>query len=134
MNERLVEDNHALCVFSEAYLKASYSQAEFRAALVRAATDQSHNFLLPVVVGPCELPPLIRSLSNCELFGLDDETKQQHFRAFITKSVAPPRTATTMSGGLISNIPVAVPRHFMAGTRRSPISKMPSGGILAGWR
>jgi hypothetical protein len=56
---------------------------------------------------------LIKSLSNCELFGLGEDEKRQRFRVFIGKSVTAPHTATGMFEMIPPLMVVAVPRHFM---------------------
>ena len=114
MNQRLRDADHTLCIISPAYLVAApFSQGEFEAAISRAQTTPTHNFLLPVVVEGCELPPLLHYRSHCDLVGLGDAEKQARFRDFIARSVAASRPPTAQAAGAASNIPIAVPRHFM---------------------
>src|SRR5260370_28760447 len=110
MRQRLDAADHALCVISEAYLKARYSLDEFDAAS-KYATEKGYNFLLPVVVESCRVPVITGHRVSCELLGISDEEKRNRFRAFIGKSV--PSSQIAVSAGPASNIPIRVPRHFM---------------------
>lgn len=110
MRQRLDAADHALCVISEAYLKARYSLDEFDAASKYAA-EKDYNFLLPVVIERCRVPVITGHRVLCELFGMSDDEKRSRFRAFIAKSV--PSSQIAVSAGLVSNIPIGVPRHFM---------------------
>ncbi len=110
MMERLGTVDHALCVISKEYLLAPYSMAELHAAL-KKAIEKGSNFVLPVVVKPCDVPPLIDSLSRCDLFEGPDDEKRARFRDFMGRSAAPARTPP--EGVVASNIPIRVPVHFM---------------------
>ena len=110
MMERLAMVDHALCVISEEYQQAPYSMAELQAAL-KKAIEKGTNFVLPVVVKACGVPPLIDSLNYCDLSGCSDGEKRARFHAFMGKSAVPGHAPR--EGVVASNIPIRVPTHFM---------------------
>jgi tetratricopeptide (TPR) repeat protein len=130
MEERHHDADHILCVVSEAYLKAPYSSWERRAAQW-AATTTRPNFALPVFIEACEAPTLLASVKRCDLHGLNEGEARARFAGFMKPAAKPtgpfpfPGTAkspsvvsttpVTFPGGprALSNIPIAVPRHFL---------------------
>jgi tetratricopeptide (TPR) repeat protein len=131
MEERHHQADHILCVISKAYLTAPYSRRERRAAQW-AAADERPNFALPVMIEDCELPSMLADLKRCELYGLEEETARTRLREYLAPAAPPPvpvayargatvdQTADTSrphveagSYYAVSNIPIAVPRHFL---------------------
>jgi tetratricopeptide (TPR) repeat protein len=111
MEQRLETADYALCVMSDAYLKAPYSVMERNAATWRAAGKRPGSVLF-VVVKPCTVPALIAPFRRCELFGLDEPAKRARFREFMGERKA----AETPKGErktALSNVPIRVPSHFL---------------------
>jgi hypothetical protein len=82
MEERHHDADHVLCVFSRAYLNKAYSTLERRGAPWAALTERP-NFLLPVLVEPCEVPTLFAPLKRCDLYGLAEVDARARLRAFL---------------------------------------------------
>lgn len=114
---------------SKSYFDAQYSKWEREAAEWAAATDRP-NFALPVFIEPCEAPTLLATRKRCDLYGLPEDEARARLKEFLTPVAKPggpvrfpggPSTARTPAqpvafpGGkqALSNIPVAVPLHFL---------------------
>jgi hypothetical protein len=133
MEERHDAAEHVLCVVSEAYLKASRSSWERRAAQW-ADTNKRPNFAVPVFIESCEAPSLFATLRRCDLHGLSEDEARSRLGDYL-KPAAPPTesvpfpgaTATASSAPALpsapvafpgtacahSNIPINVPRYFL---------------------
>jgi tetratricopeptide (TPR) repeat protein len=112
MERRHDAADHVLCVVSDDYLKAPYSTLERNAALWQAAA-QRPGFVLFVAVRPCRLPSLADHIRRCELFGVPEAAAHVRFREFMQKRQAPATAAFPGKVFAASNIPIAVPTHFM---------------------
>ncbi len=114
MGRRMEESDHALCLMSPEYFTAEFSQREYNAALTEA-TRKGSNFLLPVIVRPCDVPKLVADLNRCTLHDVVGEEKRARFDAFINRSTTPDRASGPAAklGAALSNIPIRVPTHFM---------------------
>jgi tetratricopeptide (TPR) repeat protein len=132
MEQRHQAADHVLCIISKAYLAASYSSWERRAAEWAAAKDRP-NFVLPVFVEVCEPTTLLAPLKKCELHGLRENDARARLAAFLVPAAKPSTpvrypgdgkpqasAATTRKAAAfpgercaLSNIPIAVPFHFL---------------------
>ena len=114
MGRRMDDAEHALCLMSPEYFTAKFSKLEYDAALTEA-TRKGSNFLLPVIVRPCEVPKLVGHLNRCALHSVIGDEKLALFHAFINRSANPdPAPASKpASAGAFSNIPIHVPEHFL---------------------
>jgi len=136
MDERHDKADHILCVVSETYLSKPYSSWERRAGQWAAQTDRP-NFVLPVRIEDCKLRTLLASVKHCDLFGVDEDEARPRLIEFLKPAARPsepvpfpggkkpvlepkPRAQLTFPGqkgehrsSAISNIPIAVPRHFL---------------------
>jgi hypothetical protein len=132
MEESLASADHCLLLVSRAYLTAAYSSWEQRAAQWAAASTRP-NFVLPVFVEACEAPILLAHRKRCDLHGLSEEQARSGLTDFMKPPqkprgpqsfpggapIAPSRTASTArfafpgSAYALSNIPLAVPLHFV---------------------
>ena len=132
MEKRHDEADHVLCVVSENYLRAPYSNWERRAAQWAAATDRP-NYALPVFVEDCKSPTLFAHIKRCNLFaaGDDAEAARKLLEAFLkpaqrsaaqpsfpgraAKSKPTPSAAPVFPGKPFaqSNINISVPEHFL---------------------
>ena len=90
MDARLDAADHCVCVCSSTYFGETYSDWERRSALSVRITKRS-NFVLPIIVAPCELPVLMSSLSHCNLFeaGANEAAARRLLHAFLTPSGKP---------------------------------------------
>ena len=136
MDERHDKADHILCVVSETYLSKPYSSWERRAGQWAAQTDRP-NFVLPVRIEDCKLRTLLASVKRCDLFGVEEDEVRARLIEFL-KPAAKPTEPVPFPGGkkavsepkpkvqvafpgqkaesrpvAISNIPIAVPRHFL---------------------
>jgi tetratricopeptide (TPR) repeat protein len=114
MGPRMDEAEHTLCLMSPEYFTAEFSQREYNAALTEA-TRKGSNFLLPVVVRPCDVPKLVADLNRCTLHNAFGDEKLARFHAFINKSALPDVAPASKlaAGTALSNIPIRVPEHFL---------------------
>ncbi|MGH6924654.1 MAG: tetratricopeptide repeat protein [Propylenella sp.] len=133
MEERHHDADSVLCVISKAYLEADYSSWERRSAQW-AAQNKRPNFLLPVAVEACEVPTLLAHVKRCSLHGLSEDEARTKLAAFLApaeptarptvfpgaaKSRVPaahsaaPFPGKPAAAVALSNIPIAVPRHFL---------------------
>jgi tetratricopeptide (TPR) repeat protein len=128
MVERHDKADHILCVISETYLSKPYSSWERRSGQWAAQTDRP-NFVLPVRIEDCKLRTLLASVRYCDLFGTDESDARSRLAAFLEPAARPKGpvsfpgsvvVTTTASAaapvvfpGLISNIPIDVPLHFI---------------------
>ena len=132
MEERLQKADRFLCVVSAVYLTQNYSGWERRSAEWAAASNRP-NFILPVFVEDCEAPVGMAHIKRCALFGLAEDEARTRLTAYLAhahravglvsfpgaaKSVqatsARPQTVSFPgSRAALSNIPIAVPRHFI---------------------
>jgi tetratricopeptide (TPR) repeat protein len=96
-----------------------------------AAQTDRPNFALPVRIEECKLPSLLASIKHCDLFGNDEGTARKLLIDFLKPAGRPvlqasfpgtakpaadiPKSQVSFPGGprAISNIPIAVPRHFL---------------------
>jgi len=129
MEERLQRADRVLCVVSADYLTKDYSGWERRSAQWAAASKRP-NFMLPVFVEDCEAPVAMGHLKRCKLFGLAEDNARASLEAYLAEA-KPPQTQVRFPGGpeapptpavitqfpglklALSNIPIAVPRHFL---------------------
>ncbi|WP_250279774.1 TIR domain-containing protein [Frankia sp. Cppng1_Ct_nod] len=73
MDQALAQADRVIAVVSPAYLGAeTYGREEREAGLLLGHTRKG--VLVPILVAPCELPPLLGRLSHISLLGLDEET------------------------------------------------------------
>jgi hypothetical protein len=130
MEQRHQAADRVLCVISNEYLGKPYSSLERRAAHWASLTTRK-NFLLPVLVAPCELPTLLAPLKRCDLYGLTEPETSARLRAFLEPARKPPRgpfpgeaksSAKSAAVGrpppfpgkiALSNVPIRVPEHFL---------------------
>jgi hypothetical protein len=136
MDERHHEADHIILVISDAYLDKPYASWERWSPRWAAQTDRT-NFALPVKIEDCKLPTLLASVRCCDLFGVEEDEARTRLIAFL-KPAARPSGPVPFPGGkklvseakpkvqvafpgqkaehrpvAISNIPIAVPRHFL---------------------
>ncbi len=133
--------DHVLCVVSQAYLKAPHSSRERRSA--QWAIDRP-NFALPVFVEDCKARSLFANIKRCDLHGLSEDDARLQLEAFLAPATVPAGSmkfpgahnsksigvGSTASGPVnfpghayaLSNIPIAVPRHFLG--RDADLAKM----------
>jgi tetratricopeptide (TPR) repeat protein len=92
MNDGLARADRVIAIFSPAYFdRAAYTATEWTSSLVRVP-GLSENRLVPIRVEevPAEqVPPLLRSLVCCDLFGADEETARQALLASVAPSGRP---------------------------------------------
>lgn len=129
MDERHQKADSVLCVVSGRYLDAPYSALE-RHGAQWAAVSKRPNFLLPVFVESCEAPTLLAPLKRCDLHGLNENEARVRLSAFMIPAAKPtvpvpfpgaPKPSAVVSApvafpgghGALSNIPIAVPLHFI---------------------
>jgi tetratricopeptide (TPR) repeat protein len=136
MEERHHDADHILCVISRAYLSAPYSSWERRAAQWAAATDRP-NFALPAFVEPCEPPTMLAQIKRCDLYDIDEDEARERLKAFVAPATKPlglmrfpgtkrgyasaspstmvafPGRSSGDVGAALSNVPIAVPLHFL---------------------
>jgi tetratricopeptide (TPR) repeat protein len=136
MEERHQNADHILCVISNAYMAASYSSWERQAAQWAAASKRP-NFALPMFVEDCEASTLLAITKRCDLYGVSEEDARTRLANFMTPAAKPampvsfpgiaapplaakptvavPRQMVEFPGRAqaLSNIPIAVPRHFV---------------------
>jgi tetratricopeptide (TPR) repeat protein len=125
--EQLGKADHILCVVSKGYLEAPYSSWERRSGQWAAQTERP-GFVLPVLIEDCRLPVLLAPIKRCDLYGITDAAKAsarlREFLAVPAKPArgpfpgAPARPAAARPpprypGVALSNIAIAVPRHFL---------------------
>jgi tetratricopeptide (TPR) repeat protein len=114
METRLGTTDYVLCVVSDDYLREPYSTLERNAGLWQAASRRP-GFVLFVVVKPCRLPTLGDHTRRCDLFGVPEGTARIRFREFMTRRDAPESSAFPGKVIAVSNIPIHMPTHFVAG-------------------
>jgi tetratricopeptide (TPR) repeat protein len=139
MDERHDKADQVLCVVSKRYLQQPYSALE-RHGAQWAAVSKRPNFLLPVFVELCDAPSLFAPLKRCDLHGLNEEEARVQLAEFlkpaakptsmvpfpgaeksgVISSASPPAAPVEFPGNndskkrtAISNIPIAVPLHFL---------------------
>jgi tetratricopeptide (TPR) repeat protein len=140
MDERHDKADHILCVVSETYLSKPYSSWERRAGQWAAQTDRP-NFVLPVRIEDCKLRTLLASVKYCDLFGMEENEARARLTEFLKPAgkpigpvpfpgakpdgasiaASPPHVEVAFPGKIdlerktrtVSNIPIAVPRHFL---------------------
>jgi hypothetical protein len=139
MDERHDEADQVLCVVSKHYLQQPYSALE-RHGAQWAAVSKRPNFLLPVFVESCDAPSLIAPLKRCDLHGLNESEAHERLVEFLKPAAKPtemvpfpgtkksaaasiasppaepvafPGKADSKNRTAISNIPIAVPLHFL---------------------
>jgi hypothetical protein len=135
MEERHHNADQILCVVSRTYLTKPYSSWERRAG--QWATDRP-NFVLPVFVEACEAPTLLAHIKRCDLYQVDEDEARARLKAFLVPAAKPsgpmlfPGSKSSSPGSntrepaafpgrpssgstnlALSNIPIAVPRHFL---------------------
>jgi TIR domain len=140
MEDRHHNADHVLCVISKTYLTKPYSTWERRAAQW-AGVSERPNFVLPVLVEACEVPTLLAQIKRCDLYDIDEDQARERIKAFLAPVTKPP-TQTRFPGGkssksgmlrpprahfpgsrqarsniALSNIPIAVPTHFLGRDR-----------------
>lgn len=93
MQEALLRCRRVLLVYSPAYFKSLYAQAEWTSALVGDPSGEKRT-LLPVRVAPCEPAGLLRGIVYCDLVDLvEADAKKQLLLA------ARPPAAARVAGG-----------------------------------
>ncbi len=132
MEERHHNADHILCVISKIYLTKDYSSWERRAAQWAAASKRP-NFALPVFVEECEASTLLAPFKHCDLHGLGEKDARARLAAYLAPAAkpsgparfpgavepveTPPARPETVAfpgkRAAISNVPIAVPRHFL---------------------
>ena len=124
MQERHNNADHTLCIVSEAYLKAPYSNWELRAAQWAAASKRP-NFALPVFVEECEAPTMLATLRRCDLFGLSEEKARAKLAAYLTPPT-PPLKPTLFPGTTnVSSTPVGLSAFSFPEQTTEPNSRAP---------
>jgi hypothetical protein len=78
MEERLDNADHVLCVISNTYLTKPYATWE-RLAAQWAGAGERPNFVLPVLVEPCEVPMLLAQIKRCDLYDIDEDQAHGHW-------------------------------------------------------
>jgi hypothetical protein len=76
IDHALATCRHTLGVLSPNYLSSVFTRAEWTAAYRQSLLGKSRNFI-PVRVAPCEVAPLIGSLSYIDLVGIDEAEARQ---------------------------------------------------------
>ena len=132
MEQRHNNADHILCVVSKDYLTKDYSSWERQSAQWAAASKRP-NFALPVFVEECEAPTLLGPFKRCDLFGLSEEDARARIETYLAPAAKPsgparfPGADKSVQGKLarpetvafpgrraaLSNIPIAVPLHFL---------------------
>ena len=132
MEERLQAADRVLCVVSDEYLAKDYSGWERRSAQWAAASKRP-NFMLPVLAEDCEPPVAMAHIKRCSLFGIGEDDARARLEAYLAEAKPPSgpvafpgkakpleiqsaRSETVPFPGAraaLSNIPIAVPRHFL---------------------
>ena len=132
MEERHHNADHMLCVISKVYLTKDYSSWERQAAQWAAASKRP-NFALPVFVEECEASTLLAPFKRCDLHGLSEKDARARLAAYLAPAAKPsgrarfpgvvepvetpparPEQAAFPGGrAALSNVPIAVPRHFL---------------------
>ena len=132
MEQRHNKADHVLCVVSKVYLTKDYSSWERQSAQWAAASKRP-NFALPVFVEECEAPTLLAPFKRCDLFGLGEEDARARIETYLAPAAKPsgparfPGADKSVQGKLarpetvafpgrraaLSNIPIAVPLHFL---------------------
>jgi hypothetical protein len=153
MEERHHNADHILCVISTTYLTKPYSSWERRAAQWAAAGHRP-NFALPVFVGECETSTLLGQIKRCDLHGLSEVDARVRLAVYLTPATKPTapvhfpgegrhataalarRDSVSFPGrkSALSNIPIAVPRHFHG--RHDELAAIDAAltGVIAGLR
>lgn len=132
MQRRIEAADHMLCVTSQEYLSAAYSTHERNAALWKSAKNPE--FALIAVVGSCQIPVLFAHLKHYELYTVDEDKARARLAAMF--AVGKPSDRLSFPGSndpnaivargrvpfpstpvsphqTMSNIPIAVPFHFV---------------------
>jgi tetratricopeptide (TPR) repeat protein len=109
MAERHNNADHTLCIISEAYLKAPYSNWELRAAQWAAASDRP-NFALPVFVEKCKPPTILATFKRSDLFGLNEDAARARLAIYLA-----PAAPTRFPG-----VATPTPMHIAKGTSAFP--------------
>jgi hypothetical protein len=137
MEQRLQQAHRVLCVVSAEYLTKDYSGWERRSAQWAAASKRP-NFMLPVFVEDCEAPVAMAHIKACALFDLSEDDARARLEAYLAEArppsgplpfpgeaktpkaqPAPPETVAfpgkkfALSNIAVSNVPIAVPKHFL---------------------
>jgi hypothetical protein len=129
MEERHQAADQVLCVISAADLMKPYSSWERRAAQW-AATPDRPSFALPVFIEPCEAKTLFSHMKRCDLYGVSEEEARTRLKTFLEPARRLARGAAFPGGakyssamtsarppqsfpGTLSNVPIAVPLHFI---------------------
>jgi tetratricopeptide (TPR) repeat protein len=116
MEKRHDQADYVLCVVSPDYLsedKAPFSTWERRAALWRMVKRRKGHVLL-LVVKPVRLPSLIDHFRRCDLVGLREEEARRRVAEFLRTPSPPEKIDFPGEDGIaISNVPIAVPKHFV---------------------
>ena len=129
--ERLQVADRVLCVVSKAYLAADYSSRELEIARL-AAENKRPNFVLPVFVENCAAPASLADIKRCDLYGVGEDEARAQLTAYLSPAARPSGTvrfpgskpaipaSTQVDSGsfpgrrfVLSNIPIAVPQHFV---------------------
>jgi tetratricopeptide (TPR) repeat protein len=105
--------DHVLCVVSDQYLNAPFSQWEMKAALWQAARKRP-GFVLFVMAEPCRLPSLIDHFKRCEIYGVSKPVARERLRAFMERAKVPHAVPDPFSNVVaLSNVPIRIPMHFI---------------------
>lgn len=137
MEERHHKADHVLLVVSQNYLTKDYSNWE-RYAAEWASVSKRPNFAWPVFIEPCDTPTLLTPFKRCDLYGLSEVDARARLAGYVTPAAKPDGPVPFPGGaggakaptehpaavafpGQISNIPIAVPLHFLG--RDDAISK-----------
>jgi TIR domain len=99
MSQAIAQARRVLAVLSPRYLRSTYATDEWTAALVR--TEGKADRLLPVVIEPCELPPLIAGRITIDLFGLDEPAAATELLTGVTPGRARPQHPIAFPGGSV---------------------------------
>jgi tetratricopeptide (TPR) repeat protein len=113
MLERHDAADHVLCVVSDEYLSAPFSQWEMKAALWQAASKRPV-FVLFVMAKPCRLPSLVDHFKRCEIYGVPEPVARARLRAFMERAKVPDAVPDPFGNVVaLSNVPIRVPMHFI---------------------
>ena len=70
-------------------------------------------FVRLVVVKHCKLPSLTDFYRRCELFGVPEDTARSRLKEFLAAGSTPASPDFPGRPDAVSNIPIAVPEHFL---------------------
>ena len=110
MEQRHDQADHILCVISEAYLKAPYSNWERQAAQWVGVSNRP-NFALPVFVENCEPPTLLAPFKRCDLHDIGESEARVRLAEYLTPAAKPTGPARFPGSVNSRQAPLAPPQQ-----------------------